>query len=135
MSTYAKPLPRPSEITRPFWEAARKGKIIVQRCEVCGRAQHPPRPTCSNCWSDNIKWIECSGDGEVYTYTVCHWATMPSFKNETPYIVAIVELPEGIRLNGGVIKCSLEQIRIGLKVKASFSTVTDDVTLVNFEPA
>lgn len=135
MSAYNKPLPRPSEITRPFWDAAREGRIIVQKCETCGHTQHPPRPLCTNCWNDRLAWLQCSGEGEVYTYTVCHWATMLSFKNDTPYIVAMVDLPEGVRLNGGIVNCPLDRIKVGLKVKASFASVTDEVTLVNFAPA
>ena len=89
---------------------------------------------CLNCWSDALEWIACSGKGEVYTYTVCHWATLPAFKDRVPYIVAMVDLPEGVRLTARIVNCSLDQIAIGLKVRPAFEKASEDITLVNFQP-
>ena len=130
-----RPIPRPSEITRPFWEGARRGEIVVQKCKACGVAEHPPRPICKNCWSDELEWIRCSGAGEIYSYTVCHWATLPAFKSEVPYVVAIVDLPEGVRLNTRIVDCVPKDVAIGMKVSAAFEKLSDEITLVNFRPA
>lgn len=130
-----RPVPRPSEITKPFWDAARRGEIRVQKCRQCGQAEHPPRPVCKNCWSDDLEWIRCSGAGEVYSYTICYWATIPAFKADVPYVVAIVDLPEGVRLNARIVDCAPETVAIGMKVSATFETLTDDIALVNFKPA
>jgi uncharacterized OB-fold protein len=65
MSTYAKPLPKPSPISRPFWEAAKRHELLLQRCEKCRRFIYYPRPLCPNCMSDKLEWQRCSGLGKV----------------------------------------------------------------------
>jgi len=134
MNVYAKPLPRPTALSRPFWNGARQSEIKVQRCRACGHMEHPPRVQCTACWSDALEWINSAQEGVVYSYTVCHWPTMPEFKSDAPYIVAIVQLPEGIRLSSNIIDCPLDRIAVGLKVRAVFEKATDDVTLIKFKP-
>lgn len=135
MEAYAKPLPRPSALSRPFWDGARRSEIRVQQCRACGHREHPPRPVCPACWSAGLDWVSCEGRGEVYSYTVCHRATIPAFKGDTPYIIAIVELPGGVRLTSNIVDCPLDRIAIGLKVQAVFDKVTDEFTLIKFRPA
>ena len=79
--------------------------------------------------------MSCSGKGQVFSYTVCRWPTIASFKSDAPYIIAIVELPEGVRLTTNIVDCPLDRIRIGLEVQAVFEKATDDVTLIKFRPA
>lgn len=135
MDTYAKPLPRISLLAQPFWEGATRSEIRIQKCRACGHMEHPPRPVCPDCWSDELDWVTCGQDGTIYSYTVCHWATMPEFKGETPYVIAIVELPGGVRLTTGIVDCPLERIAVGMTVRAVFEKVTDTVTLIKFRPA
>lgn len=134
MTAYAKPLPRPTALSRPFWDGARQSEIRVQKCRACGHMEHPPRVQCTACWSDALEWITSAQEGEVYSYTVCHWPTMAEFKADAPYIIAIVELPGGVRLSSNIVDCPLDRIAVGLKVKAVFEKATDDVTLIKFRP-
>jgi uncharacterized protein len=135
MIAYLKPLPQPTALSTPFWEGARKNQIRVQKCQTCGHSQHPPRPLCGECWSDDLQWIACGGKGSVFSYTVCHWPTIASFKGDAPYIIAIVELPEGVRLTTNIVDCPPDRIKIGLDVQVVFEKATDDVTLIKFRPA
>lgn len=135
MTTYTKPLPNPTALSQPFWQAARASQIKVQQCGKCGHVQHPPRPLCGECWSDDLTWIACKGHGKVFSYTVCHWPTIASFKGDAPYIIAIVELVEGVRLTTNIVGCSLDRIAIDLAVEAVFEKATDDITLIKFRPA
>lgn len=135
MNAYTKPLPQPTALSTPFWEGARHNEIRVQKCKACGHAQHPPRPLCGECWSGDLEWISCGGKGRVFSYTVCRWPTIASFKGAAPYIIAIVELPEGVRLTTNIVDCPLDRIRIDLDVQAVFEKATDDVTLIKFRPA
>ena len=135
MTAYTKPLPTPTALSAPFWTGARHDEIRVQRCGKCGHAQHPPRPLCGECWSDDLTWIVCEGRGTVFSYTVCHWPTIPSFKGDAPYIIAIVELTEGVRLTTNIVDCPLDRIAIDLPVEAVFEKATDDITLIKFRPA
>lgn len=135
MNAPTRPLPRPSPFSAPFWDNAKQGRLSVQRCTACGEFQHPPKPSCTHCWSDKLEWVATKGSGTVYSYTICHWATVPFFKEKVPYIVAMVDLEEGVRITAGILDCALDRIRIDLPVVASFDPASDEITLVNFRPA
>lgn len=135
MNTYAKPLPQPTALSRPFWDGARQSQIRVQKCKACGHAQHPPRPLCGECWSADLEWITCGGKGRVFSYSVCHWPTIAAFKDDGPYVIAIVELAEGVRLTTNIVDCPLDKVRIDLEVEPVFEKATDEVTLIKFRPA
>jgi enoyl-CoA hydratase len=129
-----KPLPAPSELTRPFWDAAKRGELLVQHCRSCGHFQHPPRPQCEACWSTELEWHRCSGKGTVYSCTVAHRPTTSGFSKEAPYSVAIVELDEGPRLTSNVVGCPPAEVQIGQRVQALFDPMSPEVTLVKFHP-
>jgi uncharacterized OB-fold protein len=135
MSEYRKPLPRPSVISQPFWDAAKEGRLVVQACGDCGGVQFPPKPLCANCWSRALEWRTCSGRGAVYTYTVAHRTSTRGFREDTPYAVAIVELAEGPRMTSNIVGCLPEDVRIGMPVEAVFDPVTPETTLIKFRPA
>jgi hypothetical protein len=88
-------------LTAPFWEAAARGVLVVQRCRVCGHHQFYPRPYCLACQSDDVTWVAASGRGTVYSMTTVHMEVAPEFA--PPYVVAIVELDEGPRLLTNVV--------------------------------
>jgi uncharacterized OB-fold protein len=87
-------------LTRPFWDAARQHRLIIQRCADCGAYQFYPRPFCLQCQSDHVAWVDAGGTGEVYAITTVRMNVMPELP--PPYQVAIVELDEGPRLLGGI---------------------------------
>ena len=133
MTGSSKPLPRPSLYSAPFWDAARRGELVLQSCEVCGAVQHPAGPVCRECWSDRLVWRPASGRGTVYSYTIVHRTTTPGFSGETPYAVAIVELDEGPRLTTNIVDCPLDRVRIDMPVRAVFDPV-GETTLIKFAP-
>lgn len=134
MTHYSKPLPTPSATTAPFWEAAHQGRLELQYCGECNSFQYYPRAICSNCWNEDIHWAPCSGKGSVYSYSICNTPGLPSFKDDVPYVVAIVELEEGVRMTTNIIDCAVTDVYIGMKVEAVFERVTDDYSLIKFRP-
>jgi uncharacterized OB-fold protein len=134
MNAYAKPLPKPTALSLPFWQAARQQQIKVQRCNKCGHTQHPPRPLCGECWSDDLAWITCKGRGKVFSYTICRWPTIAAFKDDAPYVIAIVELVEGVRLTTNIVDCPMDSVAIDMEVEAVFEKATDEITLIKFKP-
>jgi uncharacterized OB-fold protein len=82
--------------TAPFWAAAREHRLVIQRCEACGRHQFYPRPFCLECLSDRIEWVGASGRATIYSMTTVRVQIAPEF--EPPYRVAVVDLEEGPRL-------------------------------------
>jgi uncharacterized OB-fold protein len=129
-----KPLPRPTEDSAPFWEAAFRGELRMQQCADCGHVRFPPALLCARCLSDRAEWVRLSGRGTVYSWIVVHQSQHPAFNADVPYNVAIVELEEGPRLHTNLIGCSNEQIHIGMPVEVAFQKVNDDTALVKFRP-
>lgn len=132
---YQKPLPEPSAVSAPFWEGLRSGELRLQRCAECGQFVFYPRSVCPHCLSDRLEWSEASGRGRVYSYTVVRRAMNPAFAAEVPYIFAIVELDEGVRVTTNIVNCGSDEVRVDMPVKATYDSVTPEVALLKFEPA
>ena len=135
MADYRKPLPRPSAVSMPFWQAAKRHELHIQRCGSCGAYVFYPREVCAECLSSDLTWIKVSGRGTVYSYTIAQAPTHPAFAEDVPYIVAIVELTEGPHITTNITGCKPDAVRIGMPVIATFDDVTPDMTLVKFRPA
>ena len=134
MTTVAKPLPPRTEALAPFLDAARKGSLVVQRCDECGDLRFPPREICSTCLSRNASWVPVSGKGRVFSFYVMHQVYHPAFATEVPYAVVVVELAEGPRLTTNVVQCRPEEIRVGMPVTVVFEERSPEVSLPVFRP-
>lgn len=132
---YSKPLPRIDEESKGYWEACQRRELVVQRCGSCGQLRHYPRALCPSCLSDAVEWVRCSGRGTVYTFTVTHQNQAPGFRDQLPYVLAYVELAEGVRLLTNIVDCTPEAVRIGMPVEVVFEDATPAVTLPKFRPA
>ena len=126
--------PRPS-ITQDnqfFFDGAKEGKLLIQRCSNCGALRHPPRPACPECRSFEWDTVRSSGRGTIYSYVVNHHPKVPAF--DYPLVVALVELEEGTRLVANVSGIAPEAVVIGTPVQARFETFDDELTLPVFHP-
>jgi uncharacterized protein len=135
MSDYAKPIPAITAELRPFFEAARRRELVVQRCRGCGAHRFPARPMCSRCLSADAEWVRVSGRGEVFSYNVMHQVYHPAFAAEVPYAVVLIKLDEGPKMLSNLVDISPEEIRIGMRVEVVFEDLNDQVTLPKFKPA
>jgi uncharacterized OB-fold protein len=133
MSEYSKPLPKPSVTSRPFWDAAKRHQLQLQRCAGCRAFIYYPRDRCPQCFSERLEWTPVSGRGKLYSYTVVRRASTRSFADK-PYVLAIVELDEGVRMTTN-IEAAPESVKVGMPVSVYFDDVTPDRTLVKFKPA
>lgn len=133
--TYSKPLPEPTKVSQPFWDGAKEHRLMLQRSKRTGKYIYYPRAVSPYGPGDELEWIQASGKGSVYSYTVARRPTGPQWAEEGPYVIAIIELEEGPHLTANILGCPTEQVSIGMAVMASFEDVTDDVTLVQFRPA
>jgi uncharacterized protein len=114
---WKRPIPAPDAVERPFFEAAARGELLYQRCPKCGHVQFYPRAVCTAC-SGDPEWARAAGRGAVHTYTVVRQNGVPPFKDELPYVVAMVELPEGVRMMGNVTGCAPDEVGVGLALEA-----------------
>ncbi len=134
MAEYAKPIPVPTTETRPYWEAARKHVLLLPRCQDCNNTFFYPRLRCPNCFSDRITWVEASGKGQVYTFTIVRRASEP-FTKDTPYNVAFVLLEEGVKMLTNIVDCPLDKLQVGMPVEVCFDDVSEEISLPKFRPA
>ena len=137
MSDWARPLPAPDGVSAPYWEAASRGELRIQRCPACGHRQFYPRALCTVCATDP-EWEPASGRGVVHTFTVIRQNYARPFRDELPYVVAIVELDEGVRLTSNIEGCAPEDVRCGMKVRVAFREEARDersIFLPVFRPA
>ena len=128
----ARPLPQPTDLTRPYWQAAAQGELHMQHCGACGRWQFYPRPFCIHCEAEALHWRTVSGLGRIYTYTVNHRAPNAFMKARLPYVVAIVELDEGPRLMANIQGEGALDAAIGKRVKVLFEPVSEELALPQF---
>jgi uncharacterized OB-fold protein len=104
----------------PFFAAARDGKLLIQRCADCADYQFYPRQICVHCGSTNVDWAEASGRGTVHTFTVIHQQGMPGWREETPYVAAVIDLEEGPRMTSNVVGCDPSAVTVGASVEVTF---------------
>ena len=131
---HPKPLPVITEDSRPFWEGCQQGKLLLQYCGACQRYQFYPRLFCMQCGSGSLRWVEASGRGVIYSYTIIHQNKSPEFVGDTPYNVAIIQLEEGPRLLSNIVDSSLADLRMDLPVTVVFDAVSDTIALPHFRP-
>jgi hypothetical protein len=129
-----KPLPRIDEESRGYWEALVRHELYFQRCRDCGTKRFPPRAVCPACLSSATEWVRASGRGTVYTFTATHQNQAPGFRGDLPYVLAIVELAEGLRLMTNIVGCPPDAVYVGMPVEVVFEDVTAEVTLAKFRP-
>jgi len=130
--------------TAGFWDAAREGRLVVQRCKACGHCQFPPHPFCAACAHAETEWAETSGRGSVWSYGVAHGPTLPGFQDVVPYPMIVVEFEDHphIRMVGSMVAAPdaainsvpVSAIRIGMPVDVTFAAVSDDITLPRWMP-
>lgn len=120
--------------TRAYWEGCGRHQLILQRCRSCGTLQHRPRALCVSCLSDEIEHFPASGRGTVYSFTVTHQNQAPGFREALPYVLAYVELEEGVRLLTNIVGCSPENVRIGLPVEVEYAQLEGDIAVPRFHP-
>ena len=132
---YAKPLPRINRLSRPFWDGARKGRLLLQRCSACGRFRFPPSERCAGCLGLEHEWVAASGRGKVWSWIRMWQRYFPAFDAERPYVVAYIELEEGPRMMSTLVGVDPESISCDMDVEVVFDDVTDEVSLPKFRPA
>jgi uncharacterized protein len=130
--TPARPVPGVSDDTRFFWEGAKGGKLLIQRCKACGSLRHPPGPVCPSCHSFEWDTLTASGRGTVYSFVVMHYPEVPPFEYPNP--VALIELEEGTRLVAQLVGVKPEEVTIGQAVQVEFNTFDGDTVLPQFRP-
>jgi uncharacterized OB-fold protein len=131
----AKPMPKPTPWSRPFWESAKKHKLVLRKCKSCGKVEHPPYLYCTGCMSEEHEWVEASGKSTLFAYAINYFSVPFPFWNDLPYVNAIIDLPEGVRMISNVVGCEFDKLKNGMALEAVFDDVSPEFTLVKWRPA
>ena len=125
------PLPVSDGDSQAFWEGTARHELLIQRCDACQRYIFYPRSHCPHCFAGSLSWAPASGAGTIYSYTVVHQA-YGAFAGDVPFVVALVELQEGVRMMTRITGSPPEAVRIGAPVQVVFEQINDELTLPYF---
>ena len=117
---------------QPYWDAAQEGRLLLQRGMQSGRFQFYPRGPSLPHRGEPLEWVESDGRGSVHTFTVVQrsfYENLPA-----PFVLAIVDLDEGVRVTAHVVDIDPAEVRIGMRVCAAFSSRDDSLPVLVFRP-
>jgi uncharacterized OB-fold protein len=129
------PQPRPNGDSRLYWNAARERRLVIRECKKCGRKHFMPRHQCPHCWSDDLEWVQSSGNGTVYSFSVVHRAPTAAFAQRVPYVIAMIDLDDGPRMFANIVGATALDVAIGDRVKLTFEDRGEGAMLPQFERA
>jgi uncharacterized OB-fold protein len=135
MKNYTKPLPIITDDNRQYWEYCQKHELRMQQCDNCGYIRFPPGILCPQCHSMDASWVKLSGRGKIFSFVVYRVAYHPSYADDIPYAVAVIQLAEGPRMESNITGIKVEDIKVDLPVEVYFDDVTAGVSLPKFKPA
>jgi uncharacterized protein len=122
------PAPPLNPETKPFWDAAAQGTLLIGGCTACGQSHYYPRALCPFCGSAATEWRPSAGAGVIYSYSVMRRA-------EVPYAIAYVTLDEGVTMMTNLVGCDLDALRIGQRVRVVFTPTDGGPPVPTFTPA
>lgn len=134
MTSTSLPTPAPAVTpeTKPFWDATAEGKLVLPKCNGCATVIWYPRGICPECHGTDIGWIDASGRGTIYSFTIVRRG---GYARGEPYALAYVELDEGPRMMTNIVDCDLERLEVGQPVQVVFHDTGHGTALPRFRPA
>lgn len=129
-----KPVPTPTPESLPFYEGAKQGRLMIQRCGECGAHRFVARSRCAECGSGRAEWVQASGRATLVSWAYVHQKYHPAFLAETPYPIATVELKEGPRLVSALVQLGGVKLRAGLPLEVVFDDA-GEWKIPKFRPA
>ncbi len=128
------PIPMPE--ARPFWEGCKRHQLLLPYCPRCQDYFWYPRPFCPRCFTWHVEWRPSCGRGTLYTYAIQYRPLNPEWADDVPYVTAVVELEEGVRLFTLLVECEPDpqKLRIGMPVEVVFEELNEEVTIPRFRP-
>ena len=131
------PFPVPDDLTRPYWDAAKRHELVIQQCTTCSEYRHPPRATCLFCKSADAEWVKLSGKGAVFTFIIDHRNEVPGFDGN--YVFALINPVEAerntVRITCNILECDPHDVYIGMPVEVMYKEIKPGIVLPEFRPA
>ncbi|CAN5901273.1 OB-fold domain-containing protein [soil metagenome] len=118
-------LPPESPAGAPFWATTRERRLVLQWCDRCECPIHFPREACPWCLGTDLEFRAASGRGTVYAVTVIPMGGNPGMAGRDPYLVALVDLAEGVRMLTNVIADDPHTVAVGQAVSVAWEPLPD----------
>ena len=133
MSDLTRTQPRPTATSEPYWQGCAEGELRVQYCLGCEQYQFYPRIVCSKCGATALEWRPASGEGRIASFTVVRRGVSAAY--EAPYVVALIDLEEGVRMMSQVAMANPDDagLKVGARVRVAFADWSGEVTVPVFE--
>ncbi len=130
--SYNKPVPAVDPDSAPYWDGAKDGRLMIQRCNATGQTFLYSRQLVPGVVESEVEWIEASGKGTIYSFTVARRPAGAAFQGDCPYVIVSVELEEGARVMSNLVTDDPDSVAIGQAVEVVFDAVSDDLTIPKF---
>lgn len=136
MDDFASPNPVPQPESQVFWDMALREELWLPGCSDCGRFHFYPRRYCPHCHADAINWMRASGTGALHSFAIVARAFAARFEGSVPYVPALVDLDEGVRMPSRLVNVTAEPgpIRVGMKLRVTFAVADNGLKIPVFEP-
>jgi hypothetical protein len=133
---FDKPIPTITHLTAPFWNAAKEGRFVLQRCGKCGTYNFYPKPWCIECGSRDLTWTDAQPYGTLYSFTISHAVAMNyrGWEPELPVLMGLIDLADGPRMYAQITGCKPEDLRIGMALQAYCESFGDELAIPKFKP-
>lgn len=118
--------------TQPFWQGCRDDRFLIPTCQECETPRWPPGPACPKCQSQKVVWIASLGKGRIYSWAIVTHAIAPATTDEVPYVIALIDLGEGVRVVGNVVDVTPAEMKPGMPVELFFEDAGNGFRLPNF---
>lgn len=132
---YNKPLPEFRPETKPFWDACKNHELVLPKSKETNEFFFYPRALSPGDDMGEVEWGKASGKAKVWTFSIHHMGPTKAYKGDGPYVVALVETTEGVKMMTNIVECDPNDVHIGMDVEVVFDDVTEEVTLPKFKPA
>lgn len=132
MSGGLEPIPNP--ISQPYWDGTSERELHLRECHACGARFRFIRELCPKCWSTDLGIFRSSGQGRIAARVIVHTAPYPAMAERVPYVLALVELEEGVTMMSNIVECDPNLVEVGQRVTLTWEE-RGDFVLPQFRPA
>ena len=123
------PAPNVAGTSAPHWQAAGEGRLALPYCGACASFHWPPRHACPRCGGES-SWRDAAGTGRVASFSIVRRAVNPDLAADAPYVIAFVELDEGVRVFTNLVDVNADEVKTGMRVRCRFEPALDPAVQV-----
>ena len=114
-----------------FFKNLKERRLTTTKCKRCDQLLWPPRIVCSNCFSDELEWVDLGTEGELYAFTEMRLGAPLGFVQDVPFCIGIVKIG-GLLITARIDDAKYEDLKIGDRVKLKIVELEDSRVFYRF---